>query len=65
MGLRKPRTKLGAWSWEQSAKEILAHVRGDVKLPTRRIVIPDEIGVKRNPNKGFRMPCPDSPDLTQ
>jgi hypothetical protein len=64
MGLRKPRTKFGL-ELEESAKEILAHVRGYVKLPTRRIVIPDEIGVKRNPNKGFRMPRPGSPGFTQ
>ena len=32
---------------EQSAKEILAHVKGDVRLPTRRIVLPDEVDVKR------------------
>jgi putative transcriptional regulator len=40
------RTKLGA-ALEQSAKEILAHVKGDAKLSTRRIVLPDEIDVKR------------------
>jgi putative transcriptional regulator len=40
------RTKLGM-SLEQSAKEILAHAKGDVKLPTRRIVLPDEVDVKR------------------
>jgi hypothetical protein len=32
----KRRTKLGL-ALEQSAKEILAHVKGDVRLPTRRI----------------------------
>ena len=42
----KRRTKLGL-ELEQSAKEILAHVRGDAKLPTRRIVLPDEVDVKR------------------
>jgi len=42
----KGRTKLGL-ALEQSAKEILAHVKGDLKLPTRRIVLPDEIDVKR------------------
>ena len=40
------RTGLGM-ALEQSAKEILAHVKGDVKLPTRRIVLPDEVDVKR------------------
>jgi putative transcriptional regulator len=40
------RTKLGM-ELERSAKEILAHVKGDLKLPTRRIVLPDEVDVKR------------------
>jgi hypothetical protein len=38
---RKGRTKLGI-ALEQCAKEILAHVRGEAKLPTRRIVLPDK-----------------------
>jgi hypothetical protein len=42
----KGRTKFGV-ALEQSAREILAHVKGDVRLPTRRIVLPDEIDVKR------------------
>ena len=42
----KRRTKLGL-ELEQSAKEILAHVKGDAQLPTRRIVLPDEVDVKR------------------
>jgi putative transcriptional regulator len=42
----KRRTKLGM-ALEESAKEILAHVKGDAKLPTRRIVLPDEVDVKR------------------
>ena len=42
----KRRTKLGM-ALEQSAKEILAHVKGDARLPTRRIVLPDEVDVKR------------------
>jgi len=52
MGVRKlntgtkGRTKLGLML-EQSAKEILAHVKGDAGLPARRIVLPDEIDVKR------------------
>ena len=41
----KKRTKLGI-TLEQSAREILAHVKGDAKLPTRRVVLPDEIDVK-------------------
>jgi putative transcriptional regulator len=40
------RTKLGI-ALEQSAKEILAHVKGDSRLSTRRIVLPDEVDVKR------------------
>ena len=40
------RTKLGM-ALEQSAEEILAHIKGDARLPTRRIVLPDEIDVKR------------------
>ena len=51
MGVRKSdvvkgRTKFGL-ALEQSAKEILAHVKGERKLTTRRIVLPDEIDVKR------------------
>ena len=42
----KRRTRLGL-ALEQSAKQILAHVMGDAKLPTRRIVLPDEVDVKR------------------
>jgi putative transcriptional regulator len=52
MGVRKSntgvgrRTKLGM-ELERSAEEILAHLNGDVRLPTRRIVLPDEVDVKR------------------
>ena len=42
----KGRTRLGM-ALEQSAKEILAHVRGEVRLPTRRVVLPNEVDVKR------------------
>jgi putative transcriptional regulator len=42
----KRRTKLGM-ALEQSAKEILAHVKGEARLPTRRIVLPDEVDVRR------------------
>ncbi len=42
----KKRTKLGM-TLEQSAKEILAHVKGEAKLPVRRIVLPGEVNVKR------------------
>ncbi len=42
----KRRTRLGM-ALEQSAKEILAHVKGEVKMPARRIVLPDEVDVKR------------------
>jgi hypothetical protein len=40
------RTKLGM-ALEQSTKEILAHVNRDARLPARRIVLPDEVDVKR------------------
>jgi len=42
----KRRTKLGM-TLEQSAREILAHVKGEARLPTRRIVLPDEVDVRR------------------
>ena len=42
----KSRTKLGM-ALEQSAKEILAHVKGDAVLPTRRVVLPGQVDVKR------------------
>ena len=42
----KRRTKLGM-ELEQSAREILAHVKGDARLPTRRIALPNEVDVKR------------------
>ncbi len=38
------RTTLGL-ALEQSAKEILAHVKGEKTLPTRRVVLPDEVDV--------------------
>ena len=41
----KRRAKLGI-ALEQSAKEILAHVKGDARLPTRSVVLPDEVDVK-------------------
>jgi len=40
------RTKLGL-ALEESAKQILAHVRGETNLATRRIVLPDQVDVKR------------------
>ena len=49
MGVRKlktGRTKLGL-ALEQSARDILAHLKGDSKRPTRRIVLPDEVDVRR------------------
>ena len=42
----KRRTKLGM-ELERSAREILAHVKGGVKLPAWRIALPDEVDVKR------------------
>ena len=51
MGVRmntgtKGRTGFGI-TLKQSAKEILAHVKGDMRLPTRRFVLPDQVDVKR------------------
>lgn len=40
------RTALGL-ELEAAAKEILAHVKGEVSLPSRRIILPDEVDVKR------------------
>jgi putative transcriptional regulator len=40
------RTALGA-ELEQSARQILAHVKGQATLPTRRVVLPDEVDVRR------------------
>ena len=42
---RPKRTKLGL-DLEQHAKDILAHVQGEKKLPVRRVVLPDEVDVK-------------------
>jgi len=52
MSGRRPRVPKGkrtqfGLALESSAKEILAHVKGEVKLPTRRIVLPGEVDVKR------------------
>ena len=44
-GIEK-RTKLGL-ALEQCAREILAHLKDETKLPTRRVVSPDEVDVKR------------------
>lgn len=40
------RTKFGL-ELEESAKQIFAHVKDETQLPTRRIVLPDEVDVKR------------------
>jgi putative transcriptional regulator len=40
------RTKFGL-ALEQSANQILAQVKGELKLPTRRVVLPDEVDIKR------------------
>src|SRR5580658_6266763 len=42
----KKRTKLGM-ELERSGKEILAHLKDEVTLTSRRIVLPDEVDVKR------------------
>jgi putative transcriptional regulator len=40
------RTRFGR-ELEESGNEILAHLKGEVKLPLRRVVLPDEVDVKR------------------
>ncbi len=42
----RKRTSFG-FELEESAKEILAHVKGEKTLPTRRIVLPNEADVTR------------------
>ncbi len=42
----KRRTRLGL-ALEESARQILAHVKGETRLPVRRFVLPDEVDVKR------------------
>ena len=44
------RTRFGK-ELEESAKQILAHVRGEIELPVRRLVLPDEVDVKRIRNQ--------------
>ena len=43
---RGKRTRLGL-ELENGAKEILAHLKGEKKLPSRRIILPDEVDVRR------------------
>jgi putative transcriptional regulator len=40
------RTKFGL-QLEESAKQILAHVRGEIELPVRRVVLPDDVDVRK------------------
>lgn len=40
------RTNLGV-ELEESSKEILAHLKGKVKLPVRRMVLPGDVDVRR------------------
>jgi len=40
------RTKFGL-ELEENARQILAHAKGEIKLPTRRFVLPDEVDVRR------------------
>jgi putative transcriptional regulator len=52
MHARNPKTGAGrrtrsGLELAESAKEILAHVKGEMRLPTRRIVLPDEVDVRR------------------
>ena len=44
------RTRFGR-ELEKSGKEILAHIRGETKLPVRRVVLPDEVDVRRVRNQ--------------
>ncbi|MBL8236123.1 MAG: helix-turn-helix domain-containing protein [Bryobacterales bacterium] len=44
--LNKGRTKLGL-ELEAAARNVLAHLKGEKTFPTRRIVLPDEVDVKR------------------
>jgi putative transcriptional regulator len=46
----RKRTKLGA-ELEESGREILAHLRGEVRLPARRIILPDAVDVRRIRNQ--------------
>jgi len=46
----RKRTKPGL-ELEQSANEILAHLRGELDLPTRCIVLPAEVDVKQIRNQ--------------
>jgi putative transcriptional regulator len=55
----KPKTKAGkrtrfGLELEDSAREILAHMKGEKTLPTRRIVLPGDVDVKRI-REGARM----------
>ena len=43
---RPGRTQFGLML-EESARQILAHVKGEAKLPFRRILLPDDVDVKR------------------
>jgi putative transcriptional regulator len=48
-GRRAPirkRSKLGV-ELEESGKEILAHLKGETKLRARRVVLPDDVDVRR------------------
>jgi DNA-binding transcriptional regulator YiaG len=45
--LKRGKARTGAGlELEESAKQILTHVKGEAKFPTRRIVLPDEVDVK-------------------
>src|SRR5690242_5407580 len=40
------RTRFGL-ELEENARQILAHARGEIKLPTRRFALPEEVDVRR------------------
>lgn len=48
---RPKRTLLGI-ELEDSAREILAHLKGEIELPVRRVPLPDTVDVRRNGNRG-------------
>ena len=45
-GDSRVRTRLGL-ELERSSREILVHGRGEIKLPMRRVVVPDDLRRKR------------------
>jgi putative transcriptional regulator len=44
---KKPKRTLLGVELEESAREILAHLKGELDLPVRRIPLPDTVDVRR------------------